>query len=293
MTRRFLTGWMFVALFAAWPRCSSAQDPDAGLPGVTTVPWAYASYFGTGWYRIGDDRDAFAIRYVYRKRLREGRIREDGTRQIGVEWRVPVTLGLNEFPLEDIQGSVDPENFANLSANPGVWLDLPVNERWTLRSHLAAGWGSVLNGDESAWTYWGGIASRYLLVDGSRRLALINALGFVGYTPSEGPTESFQPIMTGLEFRHPLLAIVDGRDRLRLHWQVAHTHFRGQLDLNRPDGSTEQVSEQWEVGFAVSREQNRLRFGWLSFDRLGFAYRFSGDGELEGVGLVFNSLFDE
>ena len=278
---------LFVALLIGWAARVAAQEAD-----VTTVPWAYSAYFGTGWDEIGDERDAFAIRYVYRKRLREPALEPDG-RRIGLELRVPVTMGLDQFPLEDVAGSVDPENFANLSVNPGLWLDVPVTRRFTLRPFVAAGWGAVLNGDDSAWTYWGGVHSRFLLTEDSPRLALINSVGFVGYTPQNGASENFLPLVTALELRHPFVAIRDGKDRLRLHWHAAHTHFHGQLDLNRPGGVTEKISEQWEAGIAVSRQNGRLRLGWLSFDRFGFAYRFSSDGQLEGIGLVFNSLFDE
>jgi len=34
-----------------------AQDPEA-----SPVHWAYSSYFGTGWYRIKDDRDVYVLR---------------------------------------------------------------------------------------------------------------------------------------------------------------------------------------------------------------------------------------
>lgn len=260
-------------------------------PGPTTVPWAFSSYFGTGWYEVGDDRDAFAIRYAWRKRIREAAIGEDGERRYGVEWRVPVTLGLDRLPLEDVAGTVDPENFANISVTPGLWIDVPVTERFTLRPFAAAGWGTVFGGEDSAWTYWTGANSRWRLSDGRLRTDVVNSIGFVGYTPKEGPSENFWPLLSAIEFSHPLAELDD--DELRLVWHVAHTHFHGKLELTRPDGSIETISEQWEAGFALRRRDEPLRIGFLELDRLGLSYRFSTDGELEGIGIVLGSLFDQ
>src|SRR5690606_39930128 len=50
----------------ALPALAAAQEED-----LSTIPWAYSTYFGTGWYKVGEDRDAFAIRYAPRKPLRE------------------------------------------------------------------------------------------------------------------------------------------------------------------------------------------------------------------------------
>ncbi len=279
----------FTALTALFAAAGPALSQEAG---PTTVPWAFSSYFGTGWYQVGDDRDAFALRYVYRKRLLEARI-DDAGRHPGLEWRLPVTLGFDRFPLDDLAGSLDPGNFASLSVTPGLWLDLPVSERWQLRPFAALGWGAVLDGDDSAFIYQAGVLSRFVFADGPLRPALVQSLGYVGYSPSEGGSEGFWPLLTALEFGHPLVEFGEGDDGLRLVWHVAHTHFHGQLDLRRPDGSLESISEQWEAGLALRRRAGRLDFGWFSLDRLGLAYRFSSDGELEGIGLVVSSLFDQ
>jgi len=266
---------------------AAAQENQA-----TTVPWAYSNYFGTGWYEIGADRDAFVLRYVYRRTLSEARIDDEGRRHAGWQWRIPVTLGLSQFPLEDLAGSVNPDNFANLSVTPGLWVTLPVSERFTLRPFAAAGWGTVLDGNESAFSYWAGVNSRYLLSDGRFRVALVNSLGFVGYTPNEGPSDRFWPLLAAIEFGHPVAEFDGGDDSLRLVWHAGYTHFLGELELTRPDGEVEKVTQQWEIGAAIRRENGPLKLGFLRLDRFGLAYRFSGDGELEGIGLVLNSLFD-
>src|SRR5690606_36259852 len=91
-----------------------AQAVDA-----EAVHWAYSTWFGTGWYRIGDTRDAFAVRYAPRRLVREQSI-AGGERHYGPEVRVPVTVGLEHFPLDAPPGSVSPASLASVSVTPEV-----------------------------------------------------------------------------------------------------------------------------------------------------------------------------
>jgi hypothetical protein len=287
MPRR--SSWLFLTFVAlVLPALAVAQSEE-----VSTIHWAYSTYFGTGWYQIGDERDAFSIRFAPRRPVRTASLDEDGPRIIGMELRIPVTVGLNHFPLDDLPGSVDPANLANVSVTPSIYFDVPVNDRWTLRPFIAAGWGTVLNGDESAWTYWTGLRSRFTFGPGKVDAALVNSIGFVGYTPNNGPSTNFWPIMTAVEMAAPLGSLRHDDRQLMLHWHAGYTFFQDDLDVVRRDLTTEPISDQWELGLAVSKVDAPITVWRLKFDRVGLAYRFSSDGELQGVGLLFRSLFDQ
>lgn len=274
-------------LFALYPAPAAAQAPDDNA-----VHWAYSTYFGTGWYRIGDGRDAFAIRLAPSKTVSEAAFDEDGKRTIGVEWRFPVTVGLDRFPLEDLAGTADLGNFASVSFTPGVHAEIPVDGRFSLRPFAAAGWGTVLDGDESAWTYWAGVRSRFILREGALETALVNSLGLVGYAPNNGPSAKFWPVLAALELGHPLATLEHERE-LRLEWHLAYTTFGDDLDVLERDAASGPISDQWELGVAVRLRDRPLTFWKLEFDRLGLAYRRSSDGELRSVGLIVKSLFDQ
>jgi hypothetical protein len=269
------------------------------LPGVafaqsaepSTIHWAYSTYFGTGWYQVDDSRNAFAVRYTPRRLIRRHSLVE-GRRIYGIELRVPVTVGLNHFPLDDLSGSVNPDNLANVSITPAVNLQIPVSERWTLRPFAALGWGTVLNGDESAWTYWAGIRSRYTFQSGALDGAWINSAGFVGYSPNNGPSSNFWPLMTGLEFAYPLGAYRLQEEQFILNWHASYTFFGDDLEVLNRALATEAIPDQWELGLGFSKEETPIGVWRFHFDRLGLAYRFSSDGDLQGIGFVFNSLFD-
>ena len=279
--------------FCATVLLVSGTQAGAQTEHINAVHWAYSTYFGSGWYKVSDAQDAFAMRYTPRRALSDARLGEDGSRQWGIELRFPVTVGLNHFPLDDLPGSVDPENLANISVTPSIYLTWPANERWTLRPFAALGWGTLLNGDESALTYWAGVKSRYILHEGPLELALLNSLAFVGYSPSEGSREDFWPATSALEFAHPVFRDPEDTRKWRLHWHLSYTFFQNDLDLVSRNLETEPISDQWEFGLAVSREEAPISIWRFDFDRLGLSYRFSSDGDLQGIGLGFSSLFDQ
>ena len=67
-----------------------------------TVHWAYASYFGTGWYKISDQQSAFIANFA--PLLTTGKTRWFGGRDGKAVYsiRVPITLGLTQLDFEDV-----------------------------------------------------------------------------------------------------------------------------------------------------------------------------------------------
>lgn len=264
-----------------------AQDTSG-----SSVHWAYSSYFGTGWYQVSGDRDVFVLRTAPRWELREADFADDGTRTIGIELRFPITIGLDRFQIDDIPGTADSENLASLSVTPGVDVIVPVNKRWALRPFASIGWGSLVNGSESAWTYWAGVKSRFTFNSGKLDWALLNSVTYVGYTPSEGPSEDFWPLMTGLEFDYPLGHYQLDEEQVIISWHGMYTTYERNLDLVLEVGETKPITDQWELGISIHKYDGRIKIGWFKFDRLGLAYRFSSSGDLKGVSFVFRSFFE-
>ena len=269
----------------------SAANLSAQETSAESVHWAYSSYFGSGWYQTSD-RDVFVLRTTPRWELREPSLTEDGVRSIGIELCFSLTAGLDRFDLDDISEVVDPENLASLSAIPGVNITIPINERWSLRPFASFGWGTILDGSESAWTYWTGINSQYTFNRGKLDWALVNSIAYVGYSPSEGRSESFLPLMAGLEFTYPLgKKKLDGK-QLMLGWHGMYTRYKEDLDFALDDLLTSQITDQWEFGLSLRKQDSRIKIWWFSFDRLGLAYRFSSSGDLKGISFVFRSVFE-
>jgi hypothetical protein len=264
-----------------------AQEPAA-----SSVHWAYSSYFGTGWYQVSGDHDVFVLRTTPRWELREADIAEDSTRTIGIELKFPITIGLDRFQIDDIPGAIDPDNLASLSITPGVDITIPINERWALRPFVSVGWGTLINGSDSAWTYWTGVKSKYAFQNGKLDWALVNSVAYVGYTPNHGPSEDFWPLMAGLEFDYPLGKYQLDDEQVFIGWHGMYTTYENDLDLVLEPGSTNPITDQWEIGMSFHKNNGRIKIWLFSFDRLGLAYRFSSSGDLKGISFVFRSVFE-
>lgn len=273
-------------LWLAMP-AARAQDPDD-----STVHWAYASYFGTGLYALKNDLSVFAIRASPRWSWGEPGLEDDGTMDIGIEFRLPITFSLQKFNLDDLGPIFDIDNFATLSVTPGIELELPVTERWSLKPLVYAGWGTELDGPESAWIYWAGVKSRYRLGSGKLDWALVNSIEYIGYTPNEGSSNDAFPVMAGLEFRSPLgNARLDGQ-QVYLDWHVTYTAYFDDLKFLVRDVPIRKIGDTWELALSYSKGERKLKLWRLEWDRIGLAYRFSSSGEFKGVALVFRSVFD-
>jgi hypothetical protein len=275
-----------IAIFV--PRSSLAQNAD-----IHALHWAYASYFGTGWYAVGENRNAYVLRMTPRWEYRQASISDDGERSVGVYFKFPITAGLETLELNDLPGALDPDNLASLSVTPGIDVEIPVTQRFTLRPYVAVGWGAALNGSESAWTYWTGIRSRYSFQSGNLDWALLSGISYVGYTPSEGSAEDFWPLMIGLEFAYPLGKAKAEEGSWMLFWHGTYSRYVSDLDFVSADrANTQPITDEWELAIAFGKKDQRMRVWFMNFDRLGLGFRTSSDGERRGIAFIFRSAFD-
>ena len=257
-----------------------AQDSDE-----TFVHWAYASFFGSGWYKVGDEKSVFALRYQPRWQRRESSL-DASRRQFGIEFRLPVTVGFHRFDFDDPLSILEPDNFATVSVTPGIEIDIPITDRWNLKPLACLGGGKELGGDDSALIYWAGIKSEYLLPAKKLNWTLANTLSYAGYTPDEGRSSDFYALLTGLEFRHGI-----GSNNRQLNWHVAYTIYD---DIDFPLGSIGSVTftDEWEFGLAMSRADRNIKVWRFSLYRLGLAFRYADGGNVKGIKFVFRSIYD-
>lgn len=254
--------------------------------------WAYASFFGTGKYELGPHSTIYAFTFAPRRQLRDAHF-DEHTRHIGIEFRAPLTLGAQRVDLGDLSGTLSADNASTLSAVPGVEIEIPIGPRWSLKPIGYAGWGRELSrGGDSAVIYWAGVKSRLEFQTGDLQWSLNNSLVYMGYSPRVARSGKAVPLLTGFEFARPMGDVKLGGDPLYWNWHVAFTTYLRDLSLPGPDGAPANVSDEWELGIAFSKGGKRLKFWRFGWDRVGIAYRVSGDGRFKGLSLVFHSLFD-
>ena len=253
------------------------------------VHWAYSSFFGTGWYEIEDARTVFVLRTPIRQTLRKSSLDGTGTNKWGIEIRYPVTVGLHD--IEDLGGIIDNDNFATATFTPGIELEIPISERWYLRTLAHVGWGSDLRNDDSAWIYYAGIKSRYVFPAKKYQWSLLNSLFYAGYTPDEGRSDHLAVAQIGVEFLQPLSKAKIHGEPIDLHWTFMYSFLGNELHFNLPDGTFDPIEDQMEVGLQMSFRNRPFNIWFLDVHRIGLGYQFSPDGQLSAITFTMNSWF--
>jgi hypothetical protein len=287
--RALSRGAVTSGLLAAFTfRLHSALADEPAAP----IPWAYGAYFGTGVYQTVNGETSYVLRVTPSWRLREASLDEQGTRTIGWRIRLPTAFGLHEFEASAPGAALSFGNVGTITAVPGVEIDVPMTERWSLKPLAALGWGTELGGGAHAWVYWAGVKSRVKFSADGFDWAIVNSLAYSGYTDNQHATSRVLPLLTGFEFDRPTSKKLGG-DPVHLYWHLGYTDFLANEPLLLGSFvSTVDVHDEWEVGMAFGRGAEPLRLWRLRWDRVGIAYRFSSDHQFEGITLFFSSLFD-
>jgi hypothetical protein len=272
-------------------QAAAAQAEPAG-PIPEPIPeqlhWALGTFFGTGWYEIEDNRSVFVLRIAPRQVLRESSLDTDGKRRLGVEILYPVALGLSK--LDQAADFIEFDNYASISFSPGIELEVPVTPAWALRPYLHLGYGRELESGEGATIWYGGIKSRYRL-GGGRQWSLLNGAHLAGYKPEFEKRGRYGALMAGLEWQRPLQGLEWRGAPLYLNAHLTYDWFFDELNFHVDRYRLESFRDQWELGLALGGGERSLDFGFLSFDHVGLAYRWSSDGNFRAITLNFRSPF--
>ena len=254
--------------------------------------WAYASFFGTGWYKINDERSAFIIRAAPRWTVGEAEIDAQGNRSIAYTFRTPITLGLSKFDFDDIPGIIDPDNVATGSVGFSADADIPITKRFSLRPSAELGLGTILGESGSAWTYKAEVRSKYAFQSGKLDWALLGELGYVGFNPKRGHSDDFGFIAAGMEFAYPVSWPRSDNGQTMLYWHASYTDFLDEVEFSAGNQELDSVGNYWQLGLALGKRDKPVKIWFLKFDRLGLAYNHSTTGELRGIKFVFRSMYE-
>lgn len=273
---------------------SALAQPASPESSIDPVHWAYAAYFGTGRYALSGDSDTYVLGVTPGWEIRDPVLSEDGQRTLGIRLRVPVAIGSHQFSPDVAIDELALDDVNTISIVPGVEIEIPMTERWTLKTLTYLGYGSEPGNGSSADVYWVGMRSRYAFEPGKTRISLVNGITRLGYSSNSGESSKAMPLLSGLQFRRQLEQKKLGDEPVFLNWHVSYTRYLEDLGVDLP-GLTDNsinVSSEWELGLAFSKGDTRLKLWRLSWDRVGIAYRFDSGGSFSGVSIYFASLFD-
>ena len=284
-----------ILLLALGPSLAQAQSEP---PVVLTesepqeqVHWAVGAFFGTGWYQVDDNRSVFVLRVQPRQQIRDPALPEEGERRLGVEILYPLSLGFSQ--LDDIPDFIEFDNYATISFTPGVVIEVPVNPRWSLRPFAHVGYGWEFETQEGALIGYGGVKSRYRLSDDRFRWSLLNGLYYAGYKPEFEDRGQYGALMAGLEFSQPLHKLELDGDPLFLNWHLTYNWYFDRLNFHSASDNFASFRDQWELGLAIAKRDQALDFGFVSFEQVGLALRWSSDGNFNAITINFRSPFTD
>jgi len=282
---------LLISVFAV---LTLAQHPAlAQNDSPTPIHWAYAAFYGTGRYSVDATTDVYTLGFTPGWRIREADFNEDAQRTAGIEFRLPIAIGVHDLEGAASLQDADLGNVGSVSVVPGVEIEIPMNRRWTLKPLVYAGYGAQTRSSDSAWIYWAGAKSKLDFTAGKTNWSLLNFLTYVGFSGDADQRGEFLSLTTGFEFQRELKRRRLGKEPVILHWHIAHTGHLNELDFGLT-GSIDRldIPREWDIGVAFSKRDNRLSFWRLSWDRIGIAARFSANGRLSGFNFTFNSLFE-
>lgn len=242
--------------------------------------WYYASVFGTGYYRIGEEQVG-AIRVPLRYDLRAA-----SAEHWGIRLTLPVTVALAEFDLEHFNlGKVRAHGMTVL---PGIELEIPLRADWWLRpfANLGGGWEFASNSSATIFSLGATTLHTRPAFEASR-LALGGRLAYAGYSAGSEASQLVQ-FSVGGELAVPAGFELYGRAAL-FAIQLTGTVYFKELEFLLPSSGIEEVTRELELGVALGVWRPFEVLG-VTFDRIGLAYRV-GDNDLRGVRLVASFPF--
>jgi hypothetical protein len=201
---------------------------------------------------------------------------------------------VHEFSGFDSIDAIRPQSVSAVSIVPGVHIEIPMADRWSLKTLAYAGMGTEIRSSVDAAIFRLGLRSQVRFDLRNTEMSLVNGLERIGYSDSNSVSDAINLLTTGLDFSRPLRRKKLGGEPVVIHWHAMYTSYLDTFGLDLSDTALEPDSfgSEWELGVSFGKRGDRLRLWKIRLDRFGFALRIGSRSEFSGVKIVFRSLFD-
>jgi hypothetical protein len=247
----------------------SAGSTRAGDEPEEVINYAYSSWIGSGFYKLGD-RTIYLLRAPFSYSLRE-----TDTEKWGMDLLLPATIGFHDN---------DDGNVGTVTFVPGLRLNYPVLDNWWLKPFGQFGFGKDFSGSDIAWIYGVGIKSLATFDLKTSELDFGTAFTWADQSQSRGGSDSgFSMIDIGLNTRWPTnITVLDRKSDLNLYF--VYTQFVNDLNFERVEKDNKNIQRLYKFGIALSSEEKYPFFGLFDLRGGGLDVTF-GDGYF-GMGLT-------
>jgi hypothetical protein len=236
-----------------------------------TINYAYSSWIGSGFYKIGD-RTTYLLRAPFSYALREA-----DSDNWGLELLLPATIGFHDYT--DGQ-----DNQATITFVPGAQFVYPLLDNWWLKPFGQFGFGKDFSGSDIAWIYGVGIKSLATFDLKSSELDFGTAFTWAAQNQSGGGSDSgFSMFEIGLNSRWPTsIILLDRKSDINLFF--VYTDFINDLDFERAKKENKSVQRLYKFGIALSSKEKYPILGLFDLSGGGVDVTF-GEGYF-GLGLT-------
>ncbi len=283
MTR--LSTGVLTVLAVVWPLMAHAQSGEDNTE--VTVNYVYATQLGIGGYEVGGlDVQVFTLPLSKTFELDRRTDVGDGERPWKLKVKVPVSLGLYEFSGTDTDDSALSANVETLAVIPGVELQIPMTQQWTLKPFVDAGLGHGLSSDgRAAYIYTVGGRSLVEWPVGDYTLMLGNGLIYAGNAAFGDRVEDYTVIETGFGARRPVgFEIWDIEPEIGVYG--IHYYYPEPLVFKRFLQAPLEVRNQFELAMTVG-SATPFELGPITDPRIGIGYIFGDDLEVLRISFGF------
>ena len=264
---------MFLVLVVTSSHAAWSQNPDENRE--VTVNYVYAVQLGIGGYSVdGLDVKAFSLPLAHTFGL-------ETPKGWKLKAKAPISLGFYDFHATDTDGSDVSAYQETVSVLPGLELDIPLTEIWSLIPFGDFGIGHGLRAQRRyAYVYSGGLKNVLTIPWQKYVLSFGNSVTYAGNSTFDGDvSENYFAIRSGFDVRRELgfrLPYFPGNIEPDLGIFVIHHFYPKPLVFKRFLSPPLRVENQIEIGFSVGSSTAFEIFG-IQKPRIGASY-IAGDG---------------
>jgi len=254
------------------PNCARAGEDPGEL-----FNYSFAIWLGSGVYKVKDADKRFAVlRVPAAFTLRPANLEKSALiDRLGFRLLLPAAIGFEEETDTNF-------SFGAVAFVPGLEVQIPVNNYWTLKPFAQLGAGKDTAGGDLQYIYGGGLRSLINILWKKFVFGIGNSVVLAKDRDATSKnTSGFSLINAGLDIRHPTNLTIFDR-QLDLSGYFIISRFWNKVDFLSDDGETDRVRNIYEVGMTFGMSE-AVSIWEVSLDRVGIDYRWGNSG-FRGIG---------
>ena len=254
----------------------ASDDPDELLN------YSFGVWVGSGIYKVTGTDKRFAVlrvpfSYTFRKAQYD---KEKFSDRLGFKLLFPAVVAMQEERDTNF-------TFGAAALVPGLEVQVPVNQYWTLKPFGQFGAGKDTAGGDVKYIYGTGARSLISFPWKKFTLGIGNALILAeDRNASTNEKSGFSMLEAGLDVTHPIGLNLFNRD-LDLGVFFVYSRFFNRVDFQEDEGDTERMNRLMTIGLTLGATEPVSIMGFKA-SRVGIQYR-GGNSGFRGIG--FNMGF--